>query len=579
MDYFQTRDETILMGNIQVDDTTNKMLIYSDFAHHWGDIEKLFLSREPMVVNYDPEQADTLFMRGDTIILTTHIIEWEEQPTPPATPTPEAEVEEKEQEKVDTPPSKPQQDEGHSHEGHSHDEKSQHPSHDDARAESSEHDQPTKESRSKSRRNRDKGKSSKENEKVSTPVSDTTAVEIVADSLAVDSLPPLTAKELKAKQKAEQKKIDAELKRIKAEEKRLRAEQISRDRIRMRAEKIDAQKARAARAAAKRKAKVNARLIKRGKITAEEIALADSLDSLRVVDSLRLIDSLHLADSLALLLPEVDSSLMETIEDVKRDSLYRLIVAYRNTKTLQGDQQSASDSLTMDSRDSTMHLYIDPYIWNGLNQISSEVMDIYTINGELHKAVFTGKPIMASQIDTTYYNQVTGKTITSHFVDNELVRNDVDNNVQTIYFARDEDTGEVTTMVYVESGSASFYIKNQELEGVTYRIQPNYTFYPVALIPTTQPMRLEGFEWRGELRPTRQSFDGRERRPTLRPEKEALPRPEFPIENSIRIDRENYVKDRYWIDRDDVVASHAEEWLESLGYKSGQPRSEESDER
>ncbi|MFI3282964.1 MAG: hypothetical protein SNG10_05545, partial [Rikenellaceae bacterium] len=293
---------------------------------------------------------------------------------------------------------------------------------------------------------------------------------------------------------------------------------------------------------------------------------SDSLGGLSKADSMG-------GDSVGMDSMVVDS--LDTLSVEQGDSTYRLVVAYRNTKTYQGKQQSISDSMSMDSRDSTLHLYISPYLWNGLNQISSEVMDIYSAQGEITHAVFSeGKPIMSSKIDTSYFNQVGGKIITSYFKNGELVRNEVDGNVQTIYFVQDDYTREVTTMVYVESGAATFYIVNQDLEGITYRAEPSYTFYPVALIPESQPRKLEGFEWRGEERPQRSDFSDRVQRVSVRDEKEALPRPAFPIQRAINIDIENFVKDRYWMDRTDVVSSQAEEWLESLGYKSGQPRTE-----
>ena len=40
----------------------------------------------------------------------------------------------------------------------------------------------------------------------------------------------------------------------------------------------------------------------------------------------------------------------------------------------------------------------------------------------------------------------------AYFRNNEVVRNDVEANVQTIYFMQDEDTKEPSTYAYVEMG-------------------------------------------------------------------------------------------------------------------------------
>ena len=127
-------------------------------------------------------------------------------------------------------------------------------------------------------------------------------------------------------------------------------------------------------------------------------------------------------------------------------------------------------------------------------------------------------------------------------------------------------------MTYVESGTATFYFERRELDGITYRAEPVYTFYPVNLIPVTQTMRLEGFVWQGRERPSRMDFTDRERRASIRERVDSIPQPQFPIQHTIQAERDTLVSNKLWMDRTDPVASHAEEWLESLGYRSGQPR-------
>lgn len=520
MEYFRERQEAILRSNIQMDDTTNKMLVYSDFAHYWGDNERLFLSKHPSIVNYDPEQADTLFMRADTIILTTHnraaelrdsltiYAPQQQEPEPQMSNTPPTQGEHKKEQR--------------------------------------------KEEKRDDRRDdkRDGGKRDNRREEHKVEPKDSLTQTTPSDSTTLqlpDSLPELSREEQK---------------RLKSIAKRDRADSISLQRAILRTEKLNAQKLREERRAAERKAKLEARLLRRGvEVSCEDCDhdhghQQDTLDSLTkelaaVVDSVIMVDS-------------VDTPL--------KDSIYRIIVGFRGAKTLQGSQQSISDSMSMNMRDTTMHLYIAPYIWSGENQISSEIVDIYTRKGRIDSAHFTGNPIMASIIDTSHYNQVSGREMTAHFVDNEITRNEVVGNVRTIYYILDDQTQEVTTMTYVESGTATFYFVERELEGITYRAEPIYTFYPMAKIPTTQPTRLDGFVWEGRERPTRKDFTDRYRRPSIREQKEALPRPLFPIENTIRLERDTLVQDRIWMDRTEQVAPHAEEWLESLGYSSGQPR-------
>jgi hypothetical protein len=200
-------------------------------------------------------------------------------------------------------------------------------------------------------------------------------------------------------------------------------------------------------------------------------------------------------------------------------------------------------------------------MWNQSNQIASEQVDLYTKGGALDKAEFTGEPIMVAEIDTTFYNQVTGKTMTALFKNNEIVRNDVDGNVQTIYFRTEsEDSPLVTEMTYLESASASFFIENQQLVGITYRNNVPFTMYPLALIPESQPLKLKNFKWVPELRPAKQDVFDRTIRPAEREERRARRRPTFPIVESMDRRKEHLIVKGEWFDREDQLTPELIEW-------------------
>ena len=65
--------------------------------------------------------------------------------------------------------------------------------------------------------------------------------------------------------------------------------------------------------------------------------------------------------------------------------------------------------------------------------------------------------MMVSQLDTTHYNQVAGKEMTAWFRDNEIYRDDVNGNAQTIYYMQDGEPPQITGMGVIESGDARSY--------------------------------------------------------------------------------------------------------------------------
>lgn len=86
-------------------------------------------------------------------------------------------------------------------------------------------------------------------------------------------------------------------------------------------------------------------------------------------------------------------------------------------------------------------MYVDPVLWSEQNQITSQVVDIFTKNQTIDKAVFTGEPLMCSEVEPErYYNQVKGKVMEAYFRKGEIYKMDVNGNGQTYYFMEDGDS-------------------------------------------------------------------------------------------------------------------------------------------
>ncbi len=303
------------------------------------------------------------------------------------------------------------------------------------------------------------------------------------------------------------------------------------------------------------------------------IKMADSTE-LRIVDSILLaefgpLDSLvgrNLDSLIEILYPKDIPSPTEVAKEQAEniDSLYREIRAYSRVKMYRSDFQSVCDSLTMTTVDSIIHLYKLPVLWNGSSQITSEIMHITTRNSQLAQADFEGKPLTVSQIDTAHYNQVTGKEMTALFRDNQIYRNDVKGNVQTIYYMQEDNSPEITLMAYIEAGDMTSYIENQQVVGITYRGNPTYTFYPMDKIPETQPTKLPNFVWEASRRPSQDSVFTRTIHPSQRVEKRSLRKPLFPINALLQQRRADYIRRSEWRDRTDTLTYETIEWLESL---------------
>ena len=69
--YYRTDGHIIARRNIQMDDTTQKILGFADYAEWWDEPGNAFFTRRPSMINYDPELSDSIYISADTLWLYT----------------------------------------------------------------------------------------------------------------------------------------------------------------------------------------------------------------------------------------------------------------------------------------------------------------------------------------------------------------------------------------------------------------------------------------------------------------------------------------------------------------------------
>lgn len=573
--YNRPREHVVLRRDLQLDDTEHKVIAFGDYGEYWKDPGNAVLTRRPAAVSYDLTQGDSLFMRADTMYLLTineaALKRAEEAARADSLaraqladilPGDSAQV----SPKPGFPgfPGSPGADRDLRIEG---DSAFRRPSLADSL-----------------------GGFAAADSLGGFAAADSLGLEELPDSLApvpVNPLDTLTGDARKAYLKEQARKAREEERARKAEAKKELLEQIAARRQEKTTAKLLAQKEREEQRLAARRLKAESKLAARraraerkGKpIDPGDLAYLEELQSeidrnRSEQDSLlRALDSLWTADSLEVLTAPADSlGMIDSLPALPGDSIYRLMKGFRNVRIYRSDFQAVCDSMTAISTDSTIHLYIDPVMWNQSNQITSDVMDIYTELQQLVRAEFVGSPMMVAQLDTTHYNQVAGKQMVSYFRENEIYRNDVNGNAQTIYYMQDGEPPQITDVGFVESGDASFYIEDKQVITIVYRTDPEWNIYPLGLVPPDQELYLKGFRWEGARRPSQRDVFDRTIRPSKRLETRALPHPDFPLRRALEARKKLLVEELRWTDRFDQVDPATVEWMHSLGYEVGQPR-------
>ena len=597
LDYYRNDGYVRLKRNIQLDDRTQKMMAFGDWGEYWKEPGDVFLTKDPSVISYDLSQGDSVFMRSDSMFLYTkdpvrERLEREkaEAEAKAAAERAAAEEEAKSNGHTASPTAEKQTAARTADSGAAGPDgrKENAGTSDDLRRKA---DKASDAARRGADARRGRSGEHKEDAKTdsvakteaadspaaavtdSLPADTLRADSLKTDSLAVAAADTLTKAQRRALLKEQAKKERAEQKKIKAEALRKKLDEIADRRQAKRTAQLrrmeaadSARRAKAQSRADERLRKSLAKMAKKGiKVAPADSTVMAGIDSMFAAELMQQDSSVNrMLDSLlAIYFPKIEADSLAA-DTLAVDSTYRLLLGYRNVRMFRSDFQSVCDSLTFSTVDSVIHMYISPVLWNDNNQITSEIMHVITQNQQVVRADFEGKPLTVAEIDTLHYNQVAGKEMSAHFRDNQIYRNDVNGNVQTIYYMEENNPPEITMMAYIESADMTSYIEDRRIVGITYRGNPTYIFYPMDKIPESQPLFLQGFSWEKDRRPTKEDVFKRKIRESLREVKEALEKPTFPINDALDRRKERLIRRKAWSDRTDTLSVETLEWLESL---------------
>jgi len=187
-------------------------------------------------------------------------------------------------------------------------------------------------------------------------------------------------------------------------------------------------------------------------------------------------------------------ALFDTTKQETRD-----LYAYFNSRFYRNDLQGECDSLHYSFSDSTITMYQDPVIWSDNNQLTADTIRIFTGDKTIRLMKLYNTSFIINKDSTTTFNQVKGRNMTGHFVNNRLVRIDVDGNAETIYYIR-EDNKEMIGINKAKGSRLSLYVDDNKIQRITYFDKPDGTMLPESDVSADQRL-LKGFEWIPDHRP------------------------------------------------------------------------------
>ncbi|MDD2549356.1 MAG: OstA-like protein [Bacteroidales bacterium] len=149
-----------------------------------------------------------------------------------------------------------------------------------------------------------------------------------------------------------------------------------------------------------------------------------------------------------------------TVKDsIKTDStLHNLLVGVGDVQFFRNDIQGVCDSMLYHSIDSIMYMHIEPILWNENNQLTANDVKILFKNQNISQMNFNGSSFVASQEDSTRFNQIKGREMVGYFTKGALSKLDINGNGETVYYIRDK--GEIVGVNKAVSSNLSIGIRD-----------------------------------------------------------------------------------------------------------------------
>ena len=193
-----------------------------------------------------------------------------------------------------------------------------------------------------------------------------------------------------------------------------------------------------------------------------------------------------------------DTLRLDPVRDTVRNEDSRLIRAFHHVKFFRHDFQGRCDSMIYDFRDSVNIFYHDPVLWAMGNQMTAQIIKLYTKNKVLYKAELENGAFIVSPEDSLYFNQLKGKRMTGYIRNNALYRIDVEGSAQTIYYPRDQEI--IIGANKAESSNMTIYLDEGHIKDILMRNTPKGSLKPPIFL-SEEDSKLPGFRWLEEFRP------------------------------------------------------------------------------
>lgn len=231
-----------------------------------------------------------------------------------------------------------------------------------------------------------------------------------------------------------------------------------------------------------------------------EPLILDSLarDSLHIIDRFQN-DSARVDMGLpADTMPLYTTSALHAVDTTRKE--FRMIKAYYGVRFYRSDMQGVCDSLQFNSKDSIIHMYRDPILWNTNRQLSGDTIDIFMNDSTIDRMHVKQYSFSIEEKDSIHFNQLKSRSMKIFFENKKVKRVLAEGNVETIAYPEERDGTLNGVLNWLEGSYLQIFMNDGQFEKLVVWPKPVGKTTPFHLI-TPEQLRLKDFYWYDYIRP------------------------------------------------------------------------------
>ena len=200
----------------------------------------------------------------------------------------------------------------------------------------------------------------------------------------------------------------------------------------------------------------------------------------------------------------------DTLYDVSDSLGNDLLRSYHHVRFYRSDVQGRCDSLIFMERDSLMHLYLDPIIWNASNQVTADTIRVQFHQGVMESFRAAQQAFVISDAEAKtdsivgprrYFNQLKGREMIGRFQAGDLRWVRMVGNGELLYYpVEDKPNGQVMGWNRGTCSNIELRFLNQKPQGVLMERSADSLFKPIQMVEESEK-NLTEFQWRESQRP------------------------------------------------------------------------------